>query len=337
MFIIILLNLISIFSRSVHRPVHPNDPVLTVRNSKTGETYKMIDSRLQEYAFFNCYNKKHLEKNLLPDKVNYRYKPDESINGEVLNKKIENFLCELLSKKKKFQDFEILKCTDFNRKKKSGFIVVRFKDYPFVLKLSIETPKTITDFSLRGVQERAIFCMASSMRHLAGLTRVRTVEKIKENIDPTNPWYNKLSLPRKWYWLPKNPEYLLITANNLAGKQESYTKIPAIYGVICDEIKLSKKRPPAHECLDFCRKLDFILDPHTINFNYDDITGEITIIDTEYFPILMGAREKYHQAQNYVSWYLGLAGEFIVNKFCMLKSHRRNRQNRIGSYYNPYD
>lgn len=322
--------------RSVHRPVDPEDPKLLVESSKTGLCYPMIDSQLQEYPFFHCFDEEYFKKHMLPDTINYRYEPDKSVSGEVLNELIDNFMTELMNKKRKFKDFTILKCTDFNTRKRSGFIVVKFKDYPFVLKLSIETPKTLTDFSTRGVQERAIFCMASSMRHLAGLTRIRTIEKIKNSLTPDNPWADKLSLPRKWFWMPKEPEYLMITSYNLGGKKEAQTKIPAIYAIICDEVKFSDHRPSNQECIDFCNSLEFILDPHVTNFTYDAITKKITIIDTEYFPILMGIREKFKPSRSYIDWYSRLASRFMQHKFCMLKHHRRARQHQSGSYYDPY-
>lgn len=341
---ITLINLISnfllidlIYSRSVHRPLDLEDPSIIVESSTTGEVYRMIDSRLQDYPFFNCFNQEHLEQNLLPEEISYRYDENKFVKGLVLNQLVNDFIKELMNKKIKFKDFIILKCTDYNTRKKSGFIIVKFKEYPFVLKLSIETPKTLTDFSTRGAQERAIFCMASSMRHLAGLTRIKSLQKIKEKVLPSHPWYDKLSLPRKWYWLPEKPEYLLIKAQNLGGNKNQFTKIPAIYGIICDEIIFSDDKPSNNECLDFCNHMNFIVDPHYKNFTFDKITGKITIIDTEYFPILMGIREKLNPVSSYIAWYARLTGRFIKNKFCMLKYKRRERQHQSYSYYRLFD
>ena len=109
-----------------------------------------------------------------------------------------------------------------------------------------------------------------------GMKRTMTMlepylEKIKEKVLPSHPWYDKLSLPRKWYWLPEKPEYLLIKAQNLGGNKNQFTKIPAIYGIICDEIIFSDDKPSNNECLDFCNHMNFIVDPHYKNFTFDKI------------------------------------------------------------------
>jgi hypothetical protein len=324
-------------ARSIHRPADPDDPCIYVTSSLTGDCYKMIDSQLQNYPIFNCYNEDHFNKNLLPATINFRYEPEKFVSAKEINDKIDNLISELKNKKRIFSDFKVLKCTDFNSRKKAGFIVVKFKDYPFVLKLFKETPKSITDFSTRGVQERAIFAMSSSMRHFAGLTRIRNIEKIKKTISPNHKWYNELSLPRKWFWLPENPDFLLIKAHNLGGKKESVTKIPAFYAIICDEIKFSKKKVSINDCIEFCSELNFILDPHYKNFTYDEINGKLTIIDTEFFPILMGLRHKLKPYKNYLDWYTMLGCQFIKHKFGMLKSMRRVRQHQDSFYYDLYN
>lgn len=335
---------INIFTRSIYRELESELPSITVHQSTSpSQSYILIDSHLRHFPIFEAYNPTYLETKKLPTKsIAFRNKSHLKVSGKKLSSLIEELLKTIIDKnttgKTTFKRFIVLKKKDFNFKNKCGLIVFKFKDYPFVVKIFIETPRSITKPFSKGLFPMGMFVMGGTNRHLNGFTRIKNAEDIKYRLQKCTQWCTKLSIPRKWFWMPKKPTWLHIKANNVGGIEVEKTKIPAIYAIIADEIVAatdqSKKR--TQTCLAVCRDLEFITDPHYSNFRIEKGTNKFVLYDTEHFPTLIGKyATKMRPTQKYVGWYTRLARKYLKEQAFSSKASRHKRQNP-GSVYPLY-
>src|SRR5207237_1126334 len=89
------------------------------------------------------YDQKHVDQNMLPmGEIQYRYDETKSISGSKLNELAKELVKEIKEGKKTFTHFKLLKGTNFNKSLSAGLLVLKFKDYPFVIKIFRETPKS---------------------------------------------------------------------------------------------------------------------------------------------------------------------------------------------------
>lgn len=309
----LLLRSIPARGRSVHRPKEKWIPTIQTRWVDDNTFYTLRESHLEEYAVFKLFDKGYFEKHLLSfSPVTYRYDNKSSVNGKILSDLAEHVLQEIRQKKKKFTNFTILQHRDFNRRKACGLIVLKFKGYPFVLKLFIETPKSFTNPKCKGFIPLCLFYMSGGVnRHVTGFTRLKNRDLIEKKIESNPYWKEHVSLPRKWTWMPKNETWIEIIGTNIGDKKRLKTKIPSIYGIIADEIKPKKmlslwSREDRKIALDICNFLELSIDPHINNFMIEHNTKKITIIDTEHFPTIVGL-ETTGPFSSYVGWYLHLS------------------------------
>lgn len=81
------------------------------------------------------------------------------------------------------------------------------------------------------------------------------------------------------------------------------------------------------------------MDPHVRNFFIEKETGKLAVIDTEFFPWLLGFRTQIPPVTNYVSWYSQLSIKVAKDKFLTSKAERRKRQYECGKncYYCLHD
>ena len=294
--------------------------------------YTLKNSHLEEYPTFKVFDEKHFYENILPeDALSFRNDPASSVEGATLNKLIETLFDEIDQKKKRYAHFTILKKKDFNRRQKCGLLIVKFKDYPFVLKLFLETPKTFTQPTCKGFDNRWFFAMGGGVtRHLTGLTRLKNLAFIKRHISEHPEYSKEFDLPRKWFWLPQHARWLSIHGKNIGGKDHITTKVPAAYGVIADAIDGEKQitlfdQKYTRKSLELCNYLDQRLDPHIQNFMVEKSSGKLLIIDTEHFPTIVGFKKKVY-FNNYFSWYLYLAQKCTHDWFFRTKRDRREAQ-----------
>lgn len=320
--------------RYAHRPKKSDRPYVIIWQDAT-KKYKLDDSHLRNIPL-QTFDKNYFFANLIPSTIQFRYEPEKSVQGSVIKHMIEDLLKEIKSINHKtqvsFNHFNILKKLDFNFVTKTGFLVLKFKDYPFVLKLFIENAKTISHPLSKGFQERGLFIMGGCLRHFGGFTRVKnaqiTLEKLKNS-----DWETRVTLPRKWFWIPEEASWINMNLVNL-DEQEKTFQIPGIYGILCDAIDLDDHaRPEDAECLALSTFLEYTIDPHVINFLKEKNSGKIAIIDTEHFPTLIGATEKINPAKTYSSWYFEMTKHYLSNNFFYLKDSRIKRQKNSKTYY----
>ncbi len=327
---------ITIAARSIYRPKDPFMPEIITRWAGDTTFYSMRRYHLEEYPLFNLFDLKFFNEHLLPDNntITYRYEPTQSVNTQDLISKIEELLTEIKQGKHKFSHFMILQSKDYNFKKMSGLLIVKFNDYPFVVKLFIETPDSFISPFDKGIEPIFCFFMSGGInRHLLGFTRIKNREIIINRLTSSS-WSTRVDIPRKWHWIPKNTRWIELSGINIGGVSKKQAIIfPGTYCVIADAIEA--ERTPSlfnmHDkqmALDLCNFLDIWIDPHMQNFLIEKKSKKFVIVDTEHFPSFTGLREKIN-FDSYSNWYLYLAGKCWRNTFMQTKKERRNPKKPI--------
>ncbi|MFC1841786.1 hypothetical protein ACFLYA_01820 [Candidatus Dependentiae bacterium] len=315
--------------RSILRKEHEKKPLLEVRFVKDPScVYSIRDTHLQEETIFKTFDKDFFHKNMLPEKISYKYDPNKFVTKKQLETCLEQLFKEIKQKNKEFTHFDILIKHDFNRRKKYGFMILLFKEYPFVAKVSIETPKSFVNPYSKGIKPIFFFNMGGGInRHLLGFTRVKNLQAINKMIQGDATWSKLIATPRKWYWLPKDSNDIELIGKNFPGKTELKTTIPGTYCIIADAIKLKNKKfsifdKEAREmCMDLCNFLEVRIDPHIDNFLLEKDTNKIVIVDTEHFPSIVGFTET-QQFKGYGDWYRRLATKCVRDMFGQTKKQR---------------
>jgi hypothetical protein len=340
LFLILLCCTRLLSSRSIYRVLDPKIPSVTIyASNKPDQKFILTDSHIKMFPLFEAYNEQYLNRKKLPKSpITYRNKPNLSCTGKKLSDQLEKLLTEIASGKNEFTDFKILKKRDFNFRTKCGLIVLKFKDAPFVAKLFIEAPRSLARPYSKGILPMGMFVMGGTNRHLNGFTRIKNMENIKAEIEKNPAWRDYLSVPRKWFWTPKETVWLHVIGQNVGGHKHLETRFPATYAVIADEIIPLENQPPStsKRNLPLCQELDFKVDPNHNNFIIEKDTNKLVMYDTEHFPTLIGEYfEPLKKTTTYVGWYVHLARKFLRERIFANKDYQRRRQ-QPGSIYPLY-
>lgn len=320
-----------LFGRNIYRPLDPNLPKVIIYNSANPKLkYTLTDSHLRLFPLFKAYNQPYLDSKKLPTSpITYRNSTTSKVSGQLLSHLLEQALEEIAAGTTEFSNFKILKKRDFNFKTKCGLIVLKFKDHPFVAKLFMETPRTLARPYSKGILPMGMFVMGGTNRHLNGFTRIKNMENVKQLIAQNPEWRNYLSVPRKWFWMPRKINWIHVDGFQVGGHTTISTKFPAIYAVVADEIIPAKIQPPStsKRNLPLCQKLDFAIDPNHNNFIVEQGTNKLALYDTEHFPTLIGEYYRPMKAcTTYVGWYVHLARKFLRERIFATKRYQEERQ-----------
>lgn len=329
---------ITIETRSPHRPIDPLIPCLSVQWKGDNTVYTYKSFYYEEYPTFHIFDEQYFNKHKLPSEaITYRFNEKKSLPGQLLSNLIEQLLAEIQQKKKRYTHFTILQHKNFNRRKKCGLIVLKFNDYPFVLKLFIETPRTFINPYCKGFEPRFFFMMAGGVnRHISGITRIKNLELLNHKISSNKNWQSRVETPRKWFWTPKNSKWLHIVGKNIGNKEKTTTTLPGTYAIIADAINTDQEMVMSQKkrnkiIMQLCNDLDVIVDPHADNFifKYDENKKDFTIVivDTEHFPTIVGLKEKI-KFRDHRSWYLYLAGKCFHDAYFRTKNQRYAAQTK---------
>ena len=320
------------FSRSVHRPIDNHMPQITTRWVGEIQTYHLKHSHLEEHPIFNKFDKQFFLSHLLPQgPLAYRHDAQTTVDGAALSNLIEELVADLQHSKEKkttFKHFTVLKQRDFNFKTCSGLIILKFKQYPFVLKLFMETPQSFVQPFSKGFEPSCLFIMGGGInRYLSGFTRIKNLEAIRERIKTSTYWSNLLDTPRKWYWQPERPEWFEVTGTNIGRQKTRTIVLPAVYGIVCDEIVSDHSLRLMHKsnrriAMQLSQFLGNRIDPHIDNFMIEKSTGKIMVVDTEHFATMVGLKEQL-ECNGYTKWYSSLCCKFLADKFGRSKYKRR--------------
>jgi len=332
---LILMFFSTTLGRSVLRPKDPTIPrIETSWTNEDSEFYTLRNSHLEEYPIFKTFNHKFFFQNLLPEgKIFYRYEPKKYVTGKTIEKIINNVFKEIEQKKKKYKDFIILRRRDFNRRKKSGLLILKCKKYPFVVKIFKENPKSFVLHKTKGIIPTFFFYMSGGInRHLLGFTRIKNLQDMQKRLNKSPLWKNKVTMPRKWFILPKSNRWMNISGFNIGKKRKQKIKVPGIYCLVSDwvdgerttSVFSSKDR---QTCMQLCNYLELAIDPHIDNFMIERNTGKVAIVDTEHFLSVVGMRKK-KTFRGYFSWGVYLANIALESMFFRTKKRRKVLQNK---------
>lgn len=318
--------------RSPFRPKSSLEPSITAQWTEDEKSYTLVNSHLQEGPYFNLFDRKHFFAHLLPaQQINYRQSYDKMVQGTILSALIEKLLKEVRQKKTYYEDFIILKQRDFNTHDQTGLIIAKFKHYPFVVKLFIETPKSFVEPLSKGFETSGLFMLGGGVtRHLSGFTRIKNLEYLQRRILSNPYWKNRIAFPRKWFWLPEDAQWIEVIGKNMGPERERSINIPAIYALICDYIDVErmfslKNANDRHTAMNLSNFLCQQIDPHINNYAVEKITHKIIPIDTEHFPTMVGYSEP-PPCTSYLQWYSNLGLKMIKDTLARGKPHRRTLQ-----------
>jgi len=318
-------------NRSRLRPYEPIPRISTYWDEPSARRYSLTDSHLEEGPLFKTFNKDFFYQHILPTgPIAWRHQ-SQLVPGQLLSLKIERFVAELKDKKRKFADMVLLKDTDFNYRNFCGCIIVRFKEYPFVVKLFVENPKSFVHPFSKGFEPCCFFVMGGGiMRHLTGFTRIQNLEDIRKLVSQDPYWSQIIDTPRKWFWLPQQPRWFVVEGEHIGNKAHLTTRLPSVYAIVADEIKIKKKvsllnAEQSHRCMKFCQFTQYRIDPHICNFRVERSTGKLVLIDTENFRALVGLKARF-AVDSYFDWYMHLTAKCAKDKFFRTKYDRKMAQ-----------
>ncbi len=330
----------SAYPRSCFRTKPSWQPTVTISSQNNpNERFTIHNSHLGPYPLFG-FHINDLQKDLLPTGQIEYANGSKKIDGAILSQQISDLVEELYEKRKKvkrkkLKKFKILQDKNYSYKRACGLLVLKFKDYPFVLKLFIEKPKTLLNPYLTGLEQVAFFFMGNgASRHLSGLTRVQNLKRVNHQIAQLPRWADHVKTPRKWFWLPKQEDNIIIEGQNIGGKEYISTVLPSVYAIVADAMPIDQEIPiPTGKkkkmVMQLCNDLDVYVDPHFDNFIFleDPIRKKfnIVIIDTEHFPTMVGLKHK-KQFRNHSSWYMYLSMKCISDMFFQTKQDLINAQ-----------
>lgn len=336
----LLCSVASLECRSPFRTPECDEPYIEVRYINNAQTYYLRNSYIRSGPLFNTFDKASFFNNMLPaGPITYRYDNNKTVEGKYLVEQINSLLTEISQKKQSFTHFKILKNRDFRRKRdRTGLLIAKFKDYPFVLKLFIETPHSFIQPYKKGFEPCCFFIMAGGTRHLNGFTRIPNLHAIKAQIAASPEWRNKLDVPRKWYWQPNNKPWMQVKGYNLGGLYKQTVTFPAVYAIIADEIAIEreftlKQADDRITALKIANFFEQQIDPHINNYVIEKGTGKIVPIDYEFFPSVVGlkrydvdGKKVYEECRSYPQWYGKLACKMVHETFFRTKAERREAQ-----------
>jgi len=288
-------------------------PTIYVKFADSNTTYQLSSNFMWEWPLFHTFDKKFSYQQLLPPtQIPYRNEPTQSVDGTILHKLLEELIIEVQEGKKVFTHFTVLKNRMLGSKWRTGNLVLKCKDYPFVIKLFIETPQSfVKPFKKGGLQGFGSFIMHLACgginRHLSGFTRIKNLLTIQALITENHQWVHCVDLPRKWFWIPSHNKELIITGNNFESKN-LHIAIPSIYCIIADAIESQKAtnwssfKKRALTTFKLCKDIQFRIDINFNNFIVEPTTKKIVIIDTEHLPTLAGMTRKPQNIKGILSF-----------------------------------
>jgi hypothetical protein len=321
---------ISCQGRSVHRTPDPLTPTITVFSSSNPDEVQQVQSwHLLEHPFFGTFHKHYFYNHLLPS-TSVTARDTTLYSGQVLNDLIEDLYGRIKRKERVYPNFTVLMDKDFNYFHACGSIVLKFKQYPFVLKLFIETPASFIHHWGKGlVQVFLHYLGGGANRHLSGFTRPLNADYIQQCIAKNPAWANRIDTPQKFYWIPKEPQWLTIESTNIGDTLHKRIDIPAVYGIVAQAIEAERvfskcSREDVATAIALHNALDMRIDPHIDNFMIEKGTGKIVIIDTEHFPTIAGL-DVQAQESGYVSWLFSLTSKCAKNMLFSTKAELHKR------------
>jgi len=324
-----------LLGRSAWRKKLENTPTITTRwtQGKDQRSYTIADSHIEKYPLFTIFDQTHFNQNKIPQGF-LVYHVDgiaHHVDSTILMTLCEQLAQEVTAKKRKFTHFKILQKKNFNRRHMCGLLVVKFNDYPFVVKLFIENPQSLINYWCKGFEPIFFWNMGNGAgRHICGLTRIGNQTIIKNRLACAPFPLATIDIPRKWFWEPKKNNYINIDGINIGMNDETcHTQLPGMYAIIADYIAIHDNTAllpddKKYISMSLCNHLDLIIDPHANNYMFNSDasnTLHITLIDTEYFPVMVGLKKR-KKFETHFDWYAYLIEKCVQDTFYQSKHIR---------------
>jgi len=324
--------------RSRFRKVNARQPIVTMKSKKSPKKkYTRSDWYYHKEPLFTVFDETFFFNHLLPETgITIQSFQENALNVtfQELSMMLEQLVQEVKEKRNEYTYFTLLTNKNFNRKKKCGLLIVKFKKYPLVAKLFIEYPETLINPQSKDFENVVFHLMGKGCnRHYAGFTRIINLENLKKRIEKSG-W--DITLPRKWFWIPQDPEWIEITGKNIEKDIVLTTTIPGIYVIIADELQenpqyaIDSYTERHHIVMQFCNEMNLTIDPHMNNFILEKRSGKLSIglVDTEHFPTLVGMQENI-TFQNHTQWYFSLSHKAIKDFFFTSKADHMDSLEKI--------
>lgn len=319
-------------ARSPHRLPDPDCPILIVKGQEDVIEYQASSSHFEK-RIFELFDRNFFFKNLFPESVSFEN--NEFLSKQIISAHLEKTLFEIAQGKKKFTHFYLIQKKNFNFRKKCGLLILKHKAYPIIVKIFMENPQSFIEPGWKGFEPNFIFFLSGGIgRQLAGFTRVKNRQHVAAVLAKNDYWGCRVTLPRKWFWLPRSTDWITITGKNINEKKSIETKIPAVYVVIADFIDTKEDERYAQirnkEIMNLCNFLDMYIDPHENNFivTHSESHGlHICIIDTEHFPSMVGLEEKI-SFKDHGEWFGFLAFKCLKDAYFRTKKDRKLAQKK---------
>lgn len=330
----------SIQTRDARRPVDIITPKITVTASdpclakswmtasqteySPNQSYYLLNNFLRLKPIKNGFDAQFFQQNYLPqDLIHFR---DHSgiVQTSTLSKLANEVIEAIKMGQRDFKHFKILKDRDFNYATLSGLLVLKYKDYPFVIKISIEHPHTIIKPFSKSYEAAGMFVVGGNLRHLSNFTRIMNLKRIQKILFH-NPFYiQNIDFPRKWYWLPDCSYDLKIEWS--CNHKHDVISIPSIYAVISDFIETESQQPQNELnklSMKVARDVGFLIDPHAGNMVVEKNTRKYILLDTEDFRLMTGLSASMN-ANKYIGWWIEMIGTSA--KTCFLRTKKQRLQ-----------
>ncbi|HXW86192.1 MAG TPA: hypothetical protein VEK38_02510 [Candidatus Bathyarchaeia archaeon] len=332
-FIIAITSFFSLRTRSIHRKINPGTPCFSISWHNDTKIYVRYDTHFEAHPIFTAFDNSFFLSHLFAcGPIDNTHDTHKNVDASQLSSHIEHLIGEIQQHKKYFTHFDVLQAKNFNYHHKCGLLVLKSKEYPFVVKLFIESPRTFLNPYIKGFEPVFSYYMSGGAnRHMLGFTRIKNLEYIKTKIAADPAWSQQIKLPRKWYWIPDNCPWITIVGTNIGTHDTLTVTFPGTYALIADYIPPTSSssfnwNTRSHAIIDLCNYLDMFIDPHATNYLFSPSSippyYTITIIDTEHFPSLLGLKEKV-QFTGYIDWLVYLARKAFSDIYLQTKQSRK--------------
>lgn len=324
---------VHIESRSPKRYQGLSTPTIYAYFTDETQKYALRHTYISEGPYRYLFDRTYFFQRLLPAScLEYRNKKG-SISGKALSKIVHAFLEEVLAGKENYTHMTVLKKKDYDARHKAGLIIARFKNYPFVIKLFVENPASFTQPFTKGFEPWCFFMLGGGAnRHLTGFTRIKNREHVLKKLSSNNFYKDIVDIPRKWYWLPDNPKWMVIQGTNIGPENTFSVEIPSVYGIICDYIDIERtfklsRQADRRIALYLSNFLQQAIDPHINNFAIEKDTKKIVLLDTEHFPTMVGYQNT-PLCKSYIQWYTHLSSNALRKVYGQSKSELQSCQHK---------
>lgn len=288
-----------------------NIPTITAQWPDSGIFFSLKSNRPEISTYFGLFDQEDFLKHQLPqDDIRFRNEY-QRVSGATLDQELNSCWAELQSNTSPPHSFRVLKDEHYNYQQKTGTIILALKNYPFVVKLYSETPRSFVRIRDKDPKQIGMFLIGGGThRYVTGFTRIKNAQAIKAACEKSEE-FRDIDIPRKWFWQPTDNLWFNVQGKNFPDSDETLSvSMPSSYAVVTDYIEKGSSLDSA-AALNIARFLSPRMDANPDNFMIEKYTGKTVITDTEHFASMIGIRSPIDQ-DAYTSY--AHYWKFLINK-----------------------